>query len=186
MLRGTTRKAARRSTLTSLSSTLERAVSPKDLVTPHPPHIPLISSARHGAGAFQQAFLGVPHSLSETSLSRIGQSSASLRTFTPTSAITDGRVPAGLGKDDSEAADANAALQTAHARPLRLSLRSADVPVFKAALKWFYTAGEEDEAFRTVLDGFQDGALVEDEGVTGIQRLREVRFPVCRTRTSGS
>ncbi|CDR48050.1 hypothetical protein NBRC10512_001222 [Rhodotorula toruloides] len=125
------------------------------------------------SGAFQQAFLGVPHSLSETSLSRIGQSSASLRTFTPTSAIADGRVPAGLEKDNSGAADANATLQRASARPLRLSLRSADVPVFKAALKWFYTAGKEDEAFRTVLDGFQDGALAEDEGLTGIQRLRE-------------
>ncbi|GAA6051851.1 hypothetical protein NBRC10513_001973 [Rhodotorula toruloides] len=125
------------------------------------------------SGAFQQAFLGVPHSLSETSLSRIGQSSASLRTFTPTSAIADGRVPAGLEKDNSGAANVNATLQTARSRPLRLSLRSADVPVFKAALKWFYTAGEEDEAFRTVLDGFQDGALAENEGVTGIKRLRE-------------
>lgn len=175
MLRGTTKKAARRSTLTSSSSTPERAVSPQDLDTPHPPHIPLTSSARNGTGAFQQAFLGVPHSLSETSLSRIGQSSASLRTFTPTSAIADGRVPAGLEKDNSGAANVNATLQTARSRPLRLSLRSADVPVFKAALKWFYTAGEEDEAFRTVLDGFQDGALAENEGVTGIKRLREVR-----------
>ncbi|BGP31641.1 hypothetical protein JCM10296v2_003415 [Rhodotorula toruloides] len=125
------------------------------------------------SGAFQQAFLGVPHSLSETSLSRVGQSSASLRTFTPTSAIADGRVPAGLEKDNRGAADANFTLQTARTRPLQLSLRSADVPVFKAALKWFYTAGEEDEAFRTVLDGFQDGALAEGEGVTGVKRLRE-------------
>jgi hypothetical protein len=56
-----------------------------------------------------------------------------------------------------------------------LALRSADVPVFRAALEWFYTAAEEDEAFRTVLDGFQDGTLADHKGATGVERLREVR-----------
>ncbi|BGP24227.1 hypothetical protein JCM10295v2_003137 [Rhodotorula toruloides] len=63
---------------------------------------------------------------------------------------------------------------TIHAHKFVLYARaSADVPVFKAALEWFYTAAEEDEAFRTVLDGFQDGCLADSEGATGVERLRQ-------------
>ncbi|GEM07627.1 pyruvate dehydrogenase kinase [Rhodotorula toruloides] len=123
------------------------------------------------SGAFQQTFLGVPHSLSETGLSRNGQSSTSLRTFTPTSATTD-RPPTAV-KAKTANGEPTDVLRATWAGPARLSLHSADVPVFKAALEWFYTAAEEDEAFRTVLDGFQDGCLADSEGATGVERLRQ-------------
>ncbi|GAA5943576.1 hypothetical protein JCM3775_005812 [Rhodotorula graminis] len=133
-------------------------------------------------GSFQQRYLGVPHGLSESDLSIYGTSTTSFRTFSPsTIARHDSLVPSAQRHDhhslrpsstSSYPSDSGSAV--GHGRDTRpLSLGHTDINVFEAALEYFYTASSAAEAFVVALDGFQDGASEEEQGLKGVPRLRQ-------------
>ncbi|CEQ40320.1 SPOSA6832_01904 [Sporobolomyces salmonicolor] len=125
-------------------------------------------------GNWQQRFMGVPHSLSESNLSLYGQSTTSIRTYTPQSMIHPGSTTPTAREDRrSPSPSFNSHSSTPSAlRPIPLG--PTDIDVFEASLEYFYTGGKETEAFAVVLDGFLDGGTDEAEDVTGIPKLRQV------------
>ncbi|GAA5930486.1 hypothetical protein JCM1841_006554 [Sporobolomyces salmonicolor] len=124
-------------------------------------------------GNWQQRFMGVPHSLSESNLSLYGQSTTSIRTYTPQSMIHPGSTTPTAREDRrSPSPSFNSHSSTPSAlRPIPLG--PTDIDVFEASLEYFYTGGKETEAFAVVLDGFLDGGTDEAEDVTGIPKLRQ-------------
>ncbi|GAA5967666.1 hypothetical protein JCM21900_006735 [Sporobolomyces salmonicolor] len=124
-------------------------------------------------GNWQQRFMGVPHSLSESNLSLYGQSTTSIRTYTPQSMIHPGSTTPTAREDRrSPSPSSNSHSSTPSAlRPIPLG--PTDIDVFEASLEYFYTGGKETEAFAVVLDGFLDGGTDDAEDVTGIPKLRQ-------------
>ncbi|GAA5821747.1 hypothetical protein JCM3770_003160 [Rhodotorula araucariae] len=130
-------------------------------------------------GSFQQRYLGVPHSLSESDLSLYGLSTTSFRTFTPSSAIHrdsltptvrhNGRSP----RPSSSTCHSNDGDDSPSNGVQPLSLGETDSSVFEGALEYFYTASKESEAFVVALDGFQDGAADGEQEFKGVARLRQ-------------
>ncbi|GAA5881725.1 hypothetical protein JCM1840_000350 [Sporobolomyces johnsonii] len=123
-------------------------------------------------GNWQQRFMGVPHSLSESNLSLYGQSTTSIRTYTPQSMIHPGSTTPTPREDRRSPSPSNSQSSTPSAlRPIPLG--PTDIDVFETSLEYFYTAGKETEAFAVVLDGFLDGGPDEAEDLTGIPKLRQ-------------
>ncbi|GAA5903440.1 hypothetical protein JCM5296_006254 [Sporobolomyces johnsonii] len=123
-------------------------------------------------GNWQQRFMGVPHSLSESNLSLYGQSTTSIRTYTPQSMIHPGSTTPTPREDRRSPSPSNSQSSTPSAlRPIPLG--PTDIDVFETSLEYFYTAGKETEAFAVVLDGFLDGGPEEAEDLTGIPKLRQ-------------
>ncbi|BGP15611.1 hypothetical protein JCM10213_004131 [Rhodosporidiobolus nylandii] len=129
-------------------------------------------------GSFQQRYLGVPHSISESDLSLYN----SLRTCTPASSATHhggSLAPTPTPRDQSltprpsSSTDRSGSSETIPASPRVLSLGATDINVFEAALEYFYTAGKEAEAFALVLDGFQDGIEDGEEREEAVAKLRQ-------------
>ncbi|GAA6043805.1 hypothetical protein JCM8097_007719 [Rhodosporidiobolus ruineniae] len=129
-------------------------------------------------GSFQQRYLGVPSSISESDLSLYGPSS-SFRTFTPTSSqthtgsLTPVQYSHGRSPRPSSSTNHSTSDETAVAGLRPLSLGATDIGVFEAALEYLYTATGETEAFAVVLDGFQDEASEGEGDVDAKEKLRQ-------------
>ncbi|GAA5845435.1 hypothetical protein JCM3766R1_006552 [Sporobolomyces carnicolor] len=129
-------------------------------------------------GNWQQRFMGLPHSLSESDASSFGHSTASLRTWTPHSLVrrestaTRNLTPSVASSPaPSDASHASSTSTASTVRPIVLG--STDLDVFETSLEYFYTGGREAEAFAVVLEGFNEGASPADEELTGTAKLRQ-------------
>ncbi|GAA6062826.1 hypothetical protein JCM10212_002464 [Sporobolomyces blumeae] len=119
-------------------------------------------------GNWQQRFMGVPHSLSDSSMSLYGQSTLSIRTWTPQAASRrDSAASHGCSPAPSESSRSSSASSI---RPIVLG--STDLDVFETSLEYFYTAGKEAEAFAVVLEGFNEGGGAAQEELSGTAKLR--------------
>ncbi|GAA5904309.1 uncharacterized protein JCM6883_006443 [Sporobolomyces salmoneus] len=130
-------------------------------------------------GNWQQRFMGLPHSLSESATSSFGHSTTSLRTWTPQSLVRrDSTATQNFATPSSCSSPAPSDLShtssTSNSSLIRpIVLGSTDLDVFETSLEYFYTGGREAEAFAVVLEGFNEGGGPAEGELTGTAKLRQ-------------